>query len=58
VPGYEAAQLGHRLELPIEQLIAVAGWRGEVKEFVVDAAALDGGEAIGDQLVSRTRATL
>jgi hypothetical protein len=35
---------GDRLELQIGELTAVAGWRGEAKECVVDAEALDGGD--------------
>jgi hypothetical protein len=48
--GHDAAALGHRLELQIDELTAAARRRSEAKEYVVDAEALDGGEAIRNDL--------
>jgi hypothetical protein len=42
--------MGHRLERQIDELTA-AGRRGEAEECVIDAGALDGGEAIRDHLL-------
>jgi hypothetical protein len=42
--------MGDRLGRQIGELTAVAGRRGEAEEYVIDAGALDGGEAICDHL--------